>query len=49
MKTIEDLNRKELFEDLEYYVAYAQHQSPPFVDKTFDIIRKYIIQIKKTR
>ena len=47
MKTIEDLNQKELFEDLEYYVNYAQHQSPPFVDKTFVINKKYIEQLKK--
>lgn len=46
-KRIEDLNRKELFEDLEYYVDYAQMQSPSFVDKTFEIIKKYIRALKE--
>jgi len=47
MKTIKDLTTKELFEDLEYYVNYAQIQSPSFVDKTFDIIKMYIEELKE--
>ncbi|BDI54999.1 MAG: hypothetical protein QIT40_gp41 [Lokiarchaeia virus VerdaV4] len=46
-KKIEDLNHKELLEDLEYYVIYAQFQSPSFVDKTFEIIHKYIRALKE--
>lgn len=45
-RTIEDLNVKELLEDLEYWVNYANVQSPPFVDKTFKIIREYIKWIR---
>lgn len=46
-KTIKDLTLKELFEDLDYYINYGQVQSPPFVDKTYEIIKKYIKQIKE--
>ena len=45
-KTIKDLNNKEIIEDIEYYLNYAQVQSPPFVDKTFEIIKKYINELK---
>ena len=45
-KKIEDLNNKEIFEDIEYYLNYAQVQPPPFVDKTFEIIRGYINELK---
>lgn len=41
-KTIEDLTLKELFEDLDHYINYG-----PFVDKTYEIIKKYIKQIKE--
>jgi len=44
-KTIETLTDKELVEDLSYYVDYAQKQSPPFVDKTYDIVKKYINEL----
>lgn len=37
-RTIKDLTTKELFEDLEYYVNYAQTQSPPFVDLSILLI-----------
>ena len=46
-KKIEDLNVKELIEDLEYYVDYANIQCPSFVDNTFNIIREYIKWLKK--
>jgi len=40
-KQIKDLTNIEIMEDIKYYLNYAQLQSPSFVDKTFDIIRKY--------
>ncbi len=46
-KTIQDLTVKEILEDLKYYVNYANVQSPSFVDKTFNIILKYINELEK--
>ncbi len=45
-KIIKDLNKKQIIEDIEYYLNYAQAQSPAFVDKTFEIIKKYINELK---
>ena len=46
-KKITDLNNKELFEDLNYYINYAQIQSPNFVDNTFEIVRLYVEEVGK--
>lgn len=45
-RTIQDLNYKELLEDLNYWAYYAQMQSPDFVDATFEIIYKYINELE---
>jgi hypothetical protein len=44
---VEELTNLEIIEDLEYYVVYAQYQSPSFVDKAFDIINKYLKELKE--
>ena len=46
-KTIEELTIKEIFEDIDYYLNYAQMQSPSFVDKTLKAIKIYIVELKK--
>jgi len=47
LKEIKDLTDIELLEDIEYYLYNAQLKSPPFVDKTFDIIREYLKEWRK--
>ena len=46
-KTIQDLNNKEILEDLDYWITQAQMRSPSFVDDVFEIIRKYTIELHK--
>ena len=46
-RTIEDLNVKELFDDLDFYLHILQIKSPPFCDEGFGIVALYIKQLKK--
>lgn len=46
-KEIPDLTNKEILEDLEYWIYEAQMRSPSFVDEIFDIVRKYIEELKE--
>ena len=44
---IKALNHKELLEDLEYFINVAQFMAPPFLDTTFDILRRLMSEINK--
>lgn len=46
-RTVQDLNNKELLEDLSHWIYQAQMRSPPFVDDVFDIIKKYTTELHK--
>lgn len=46
-KTIEDLTKIELLEDIEYYLQQTQLKSPSFVDEMFTILRKYTTELTK--
>lgn len=46
-RTIQDLNNKELLEDLSYWIYQAQMRSPPFIDDVFAIIIKYTTELHK--
>lgn len=46
-RTVQDLNNKELLEDLDWWIYQAQMRSPPFVDDVFAIIIKYTTELHK--
>ena len=45
-KTVQDLTIKEVFEDLDYYLNQIQLKSPSFCDSGYDIVRKYVEELK---
>lgn len=46
MKTIKDLNNKELLEDLAHYTQLTQVKCPSFTNADFVIIWKYIKELQ---
>jgi len=47
MPEIKDLTNLEIVEDIEYYLLETQMMSPSFTDGRFEIIKRYVKELKE--